>query len=105
MQKEKFTKAAKLAVRIGVNIQKDQNLVVNSPIECSEFARALPKKSQSRRQRRQHHHMTKNSAKSVAILHADLDVFKEVPDLVRQVARTTLPKKAQLPHLRLRRRS
>ena len=41
MQKENLQKLAKLVVRIGVNIQKDQNLVVNSPIECSEFARAL----------------------------------------------------------------
>ena len=34
-------KYAKLAVKKGVNIQKDQLLVINSPIDCSEFARMI----------------------------------------------------------------
>lgn len=32
-------KLARLAVRIGINIQKGQTLIINSPIECAEFAR------------------------------------------------------------------
>lgn len=34
-------KYAKLAVKKGVNIQKDQLLVISSPIDCSEFARMI----------------------------------------------------------------
>ncbi len=37
----KIKKYADLLVRIGINIQKDQTLVVNSPIECAEFARTV----------------------------------------------------------------
>lgn len=34
-------KYAKLAVNKGINLQKDGLLVINSPIECSEFARLI----------------------------------------------------------------
>lgn len=36
-----LSKYAKLAIIKGVNIQKDGLLVINSPIECSNFARLL----------------------------------------------------------------
>ena len=41
MFNELLSKYAKLAVVKGVNIQKDGFLVINSPIECSEFARMI----------------------------------------------------------------
>ena len=31
---------ARLVVRVGVNLQREQILVINAPIECAEFARA-----------------------------------------------------------------
>ena len=34
-------KYAELTVKTGINIQKDQILVVNSPIECSAFTRII----------------------------------------------------------------
>lgn len=39
MDKNSQIKLARLAVRTGINIQKGQTLVINSPIECAEFAR------------------------------------------------------------------
>ena len=36
---------ARLVVRIGVNLQHDQILVVSSPIECAPFARLLAKEA------------------------------------------------------------
>ncbi|MBR0284017.1 MAG: aminopeptidase [Selenomonadaceae bacterium] len=36
---ERLRKLARLAVRVGVNLQEDQLLVINAPIECAEFAR------------------------------------------------------------------
>ena len=44
MEQEKeslLEKYARLVVRVGVNLQKDQILVINAPIECADFARAM----------------------------------------------------------------
>lgn len=39
MDKKSQIKLARLAVRTGINIQKGQTLIINSPIECAAFAR------------------------------------------------------------------
>lgn len=39
--KEILKKYADLAVKVGVNIQKGQTLILNSPIECAPFARMI----------------------------------------------------------------
>ena len=44
MQKN-LEKYAKLLVRNGLNIQKDQLLVVNAPIESAEFVRIVAKQA------------------------------------------------------------
>ena len=36
-------KYAKLAVKIGLNVQKDQMVMINSSIDCAEFTRAVVK--------------------------------------------------------------
>ncbi|HHX81196.1 MAG TPA: aminopeptidase [Acholeplasmataceae bacterium] len=41
MKCEKLKKYADLAVKIGVNLQKQQILLINSPVECAEFTRLL----------------------------------------------------------------
>ena len=42
MNKENLLKKyAKLAIYQGVNVQKNQTLVISSPIECAEFTRML----------------------------------------------------------------
>ena len=41
MNLEKLNKYAKLAVEVGVNLQKGQLLVINSPVDCKEFTRML----------------------------------------------------------------
>ena len=41
MKQDLLKSYAKLVVRIGVNLQKDQILVINAPIECAEFARVI----------------------------------------------------------------
>jgi aminopeptidase len=41
MNQERLRKYAALAVKIGVNIQKGQILLINSPVECVEFTRLL----------------------------------------------------------------
>ena len=41
----KLEKYADLIVRAGINIRKGQTLVINSPIECAGFARAVTVKA------------------------------------------------------------
>lgn len=41
MKQDLLQAYAELVVRIGVNLQKDQILVINAPIECAEFARTI----------------------------------------------------------------
>lgn len=41
MNKQLLMKYAKLVVGVGVNLQQDQILVINSPVECAEFARVM----------------------------------------------------------------
>ena len=36
---EQLKEYAKLLVEVGVNVQKGQNLVITSPVECAWFAR------------------------------------------------------------------
>lgn len=41
MNQEKLNKYAKLTIEVGVNLQKGQMLVINSPVDCKEFTRML----------------------------------------------------------------
>lgn len=41
MDKELLKRYARLVVKVGVNLQRDQILVINAPIECADFARAM----------------------------------------------------------------
>ncbi len=42
---EKLELYARTAVRVGINIKKDQELFINAPISCAELARALAKEA------------------------------------------------------------
>ena len=44
-EQKRLESYARLVVRIGVNLQKNQILVINSPIECAPFARLLAKEA------------------------------------------------------------
>ena len=39
MMEEKLREYARLLVRVGLNVQKGQNLVISAPVECADFAR------------------------------------------------------------------
>src|SRR5690554_4688764 len=41
MNLEKLNKYARLAIEVGVNLQKGQLLMINSPVDCKEFTRML----------------------------------------------------------------
>lgn len=46
MDLERLKKYAELTVKVGVNIQKGQILLINSPVECPEFYSCYAKTSQ-----------------------------------------------------------
>ena len=43
MNLEKLNKYARLSVEVGVNLQKGQMLLINSPVDCKEFTRMIVK--------------------------------------------------------------
>ena len=86
---EKLQKYADLCVKLGVNIQKDQTLVINCPIECADFARLVAESAY------------KNGAKEVVMFWNDekfskikytyspQEVFESVPQWLAD-SRTTM---------------
>ena len=42
---EKLSEYADLLVRVGLNVQKGQTLVISSPVECAYFARMCAQKA------------------------------------------------------------
>ncbi|WP_238915888.1 aminopeptidase [Clostridium sp. YIM B02555] len=45
MNTEMLKKYAELVVKTGINLQQNQQLLINSPIECAEFARMIAEKA------------------------------------------------------------
>ncbi len=43
--KKLLEKYADIAIKIGINIEPNQTLVINSPIECAEFVRIIANKA------------------------------------------------------------
>ena len=41
MNNELLKKYSELVVRIGINVQKGQKIVINCPVECADFARLM----------------------------------------------------------------
>ncbi|MEG0076143.1 MAG: aminopeptidase [Eubacterium sp.] len=78
MHTNNMKKLAELTVKIGVNIQPRQNLIINSPIECSEFARALAESAYKAGARDVMINYNDEKFSKIRYTHATLDVFKEV---------------------------
>ena len=91
---ENLQKLAKLAVRIGVNIQKDRTWSSIPPIECNAFARALAEEAYKAGARDVSINYSDEKFSKIRYTYADLDVFKEVPT-GSWPSRTPWSKKAQ----------
>lgn len=72
-------KYAELAVKIGVNIQKDQTLVINTPIEAKEYARALSKEAYRAGARNVIINWSDEQSTLIKFLDAPDEAFKEYP--------------------------
>lgn len=80
MKNENSKKLAKLVVKIGVNIQKGQPLVINAPIECSDFARSLAEEAYLAGAKDVSINYNDEIFNKIRYTHADLEVLKDVPD-------------------------
>ncbi|WP_061995256.1 aminopeptidase [Clostridium sp. ATCC 25772] len=74
---ETLMKYADLAVCVGINIQKNQTLVVNSPIECAEFARAISESAYKHGARNVIIKWNDEKASLIKFLNAPEEVFNE----------------------------
>ncbi|MBS4534182.1 aminopeptidase [Clostridium sp. D2Q-14] len=85
-------KYAELAVKIGVNIQRDQTLVINSPIEAKEYTRALSKEAYNAGARNVIIDWNDEQSTLIKFLNAPDKAFKEYPKYLAD-GKTDLAKK------------
>jgi aminopeptidase len=81
MQLEKY---ARLIIRTGINIQKDQILVINSPIECAPFVRTLAQIAYQEGARDVVINWKDELFSRIRYLHAPADVFEEFPQWLQE---------------------
>lgn len=72
-------KYALLTVKVGVNIQKDQTLVINAPIECYEFVRMVTKLAYLQGAKDVLVEWNDEEISLIKYLHAPEESFKEFP--------------------------
>lgn len=77
---EKLQQYAKLAVRIGVNVQKGQTLVLRCPAEFYEFARLLTKEGYEAGAKEVVVHFRDEQIRRLSYDYSPLSVFETVPE-------------------------
>jgi len=82
MERIMLEKYADLLVRTGINIQKDQLLVVTSPIECADFARIVTEKAYDAGAKEVIVRWIDEISDKIRYNMASDDVFDEVPEWV-----------------------
>lgn len=82
--KKMLEKYAKLAVKKGVNLQKNQVLLVNSPIECVDFARAIAKAAYEEGAKEVVVHYADQNLQRLKLEHASIDTLKNTPNWISE---------------------
>ena len=75
----KLREYARLLVRVGLNVQKGQTLVISSPVECAWFARMCAEEAYEIPCREVVMNWTDDAMARMKYLHADDSVFDKVP--------------------------
>ena len=76
---EKLLEYARLLVRVGLNVQKGQRLVISSPVECAYFARLCAWEAYEAGCREVVMNWHDDAMARMKYLHADDAIFDEVP--------------------------
>ncbi|MBL4936496.1 aminopeptidase [Clostridium sp. YIM B02515] len=77
--KENLEKYAELAVKVGINIQKGQTLVINAPLPAAEFVRAAAKKAYEAGAKNVHVEWADEEVTRIKYLNAPEEAFSEYP--------------------------
>ncbi len=83
MNNELLEKYALLLVKTGINIQKDQILVINAPIECAAFARIVSKIAYTEGAREVVVNWRDELSSKIKFMHAPEEIFEEFPNWQR----------------------
>lgn len=76
----KIEKYADLLIRIGINIQENQTLMITSPIECADFARIAAKKAYEAGAREVVMRWTDEKSTHIKYKMANDEIFDEFPE-------------------------
>lgn len=76
---EKLLEYARLLVRVGLNVQKGQRLVISSPVECAYFARMCAGEAYAAGCKEVVMNWHDDAMARMKYLHADNEIFDEVP--------------------------
>jgi aminopeptidase len=77
--KENLEKYAELAVKVGINIQKGQTLVINAPLPAADFVRAAAKKAYEAGAKNVHVEWADEEVTKIKYLNAPDEAFTEYP--------------------------
>ncbi len=80
---ERIEKYAELLVRTGINLQENQILVINSPIECADFARTVTEKAYDAGAREVIIRWIDEKLSKIRFKRAKNEVFDEFPEWVK----------------------
>jgi aminopeptidase len=80
MDNKVLEKYARLVVKTGVNIQKNQTLVITSPLECAPFARVIAEAAYQAGAREVVMNWKDELSSKIKFLHAPDEVFDEFPE-------------------------
>lgn len=72
-------KYAELLIKVGINLQKGQTLVINSPIECADFVRLVSKEAYSTGAKDVHVEWSDEELALIKFMNAPEEAFKEFP--------------------------
>lgn len=76
---EKLEKYAELAVKVGINIQPGQTLVINAPLAAADLTRAAAKKAYEAGAKNVHVEWNDEQLTRIRFDHAPLEAFEEYP--------------------------
>ena len=77
-------KYAELAIKVGVNIQPNQTLLIRTPIECADFVRYAVKSAYENGARNVYVEWSDEECSLARYLYAPDDVFNEFPHWVSE---------------------
>ena len=77
---EKLDKYARLCVEVGINIQKNQPLVINAPVEGAEFVRLVAKHAYELGAKQVHVNWNDEVLTRLRYENAPMEVFENFPN-------------------------